>query len=156
MSDNPSAATGTTGTTPEVTARPRRRWLRVVLWLVIFVSGLIAGSGLTLIAVREGVLRAIHHPEEMPAKVAQRLRRPLGLTDEQTEQITQILRRRQKALSGIRRHYQPEVEHQLDLLEAEIGAVLDDRQRETWRRIFESKRRTWTPPMPPEDDAPPP
>ena len=137
---------------PKTPLRPRRRWIRVVLWLVIFGSGLFAGTGLTLIAVRQGALHAIHHPEEMPANLAKRLRRPLRLTDEQTEQVRQILSGRQKALEEIRGRYQPENEQQLDLIEAEIADVLDDQQREIWHRIFDNKRRIWIPPLPADGD----
>jgi hypothetical protein len=114
------------------------------------------GTGLTLMAVRHGMLELIHHPEKMPAKVAQRLRRPLRLNEEQVAQVTQILGKRQVALDEIRVRYQPEIEQQLDLIEAEIAEVLDDGQREIWHRMFENKRRIWIPPLPPagaEDDA---
>jgi hypothetical protein len=128
--------------------RRRRRWLRVVLWLVIFGSGLLVGTGLTLIAVRRGVLQAIHHPEQMPTNVSRRLQRTLDLDNQQTTQIREILRRRQVDLEEIRVRYQPEIEAQLDLIRAEIGQVLDDQQRETWYQIFDNKRRIWIPPLP--------
>jgi hypothetical protein len=128
--------------------RPRRRWLRIVLWLVIFGSGLLVGTGLTLIAVRRGVLQAIHHPEQMPTNVSRRLQRTLDLDDQQTQQVREILRRRQVDLEQIRVRYQPEIEEQLDLIRAEIGEVLDDQQRNAWYRIFDNKRRIWIPPLP--------
>jgi hypothetical protein len=139
--------------TPHQLQRPRRRWLRVILWLVIFGSGLFVGTGLTLMAVRRGMLEAIHHPEKMPANLANRLRRPLRLSDEQAEQVEQILSQRQVALEAIRVRYQPEIEQQLDRIEAEIADVLDEKQREAWYRMFDNKRRIWIPPLPSDGDA---
>ena len=127
---------------------PRRRWLRVVLWLIVFGSGFVAGTGLTLIGIRKGALDAIHHPETMPKKVAQRLRRPLRLSDGQLQQIERILRDRQQALQQIRKRVQPEVETELDVINREISQVLDDRQRGTWQKLFQDLRGTWLPPPP--------
>jgi hypothetical protein len=83
----------------------------------IFLSGLLVGVGITLLAVRQGMLYGIHHPEEMPVRVVARLRRPLSLSDEQADRIESIIRQRQVHLQEIRRRYQPEVE-------AELGADL--------------------------------
>jgi hypothetical protein len=52
-----------------VPRRGWRRWVRPLLWLLIFASGFAAGTGVTLIGVRHAALFAIHHPQEMPARV---------------------------------------------------------------------------------------
>jgi len=135
--------------------RPRRRWLRWLLWTVIFGSGFVAGVGVTLIAVRRGALESIHHPETMPKKIAQRLRRPLELSDEQMRRIEQIVARRQPALLQIRVRFQPEVEAELDGIQREIAQVLDEQQRPRWEQLFDHLRRTWLPPLPPRAPAPP-
>ena len=106
-----STATFPPAATPAPPPRPRRRWLRWLLWLTVFGSGFVAGTGMTLIGVRQGMLTAIHHPETMPKKAAQRLRRPLQLSDEQTQRIEQIIRARQQALNGI----DPETVHTLEI-----------------------------------------
>jgi len=137
---------------PPQPPRRRRRWLRVLLWLIVFGSGFVAGTGMTLIGVRKGLLEAVHHPETMPKKVAQRLRRPLHLSDEQVGRIEQILRDRQQSLQQIRIRVQPEVEAELDVIDREISQVLDDHQRVQWQKLFQQLRSTWLPP-PPVPDA---
>ena len=127
---------------------PRRRWVRLILWCIIFGSGFVAGTGLTLIAVRQGMLQAVHHPEAMPAKLANRLRRPLSLDDRQVDQITGILRQRQRALEQIRGRIQPELIEELDALDEQIAGVLNADQRERWNTLSEKLRATWIPPMP--------
>jgi hypothetical protein len=136
---------------PRMAPAPKRPrgWVRWLVWLLIFGSGLVAGSGITLLAVRSGVLYAIHHPREMPARVAARLRSRLRLDEDQARRVEEILRERQAALEGIRRRTQPQVEAELERIEQQIAEALDTRQREKWHRSFSALRATWLPAMPP-------
>ena len=127
--------------------------MRVLLWTLIFGSGMVVGVGSTLITVRQGALQRIHHPEQMPAMIANRLRRPLGLSPEQQSQIEQILNERQVVLQDIRRRFQPELEAELDVVYQRIGEVLDPQQCEKWDKYFEHARRTWLPALPSESSA---
>ena len=137
--------------TEELAPTPRRRrgWLRLLLYLVIFISGGIVGTGITLMVIRKSALFAVHHPDEMPAIIADRMTRVLDLDDDQKCQILDILRERQEALQDIRRQSQPLVEEQLDLLEEQVAAVLDPEQQEKWRSRIKHIRRTWIPLPPP-------
>ena len=128
----------------------RRRWLRIVLSAVIFVSGAVVGTGATLLVIRHQLLYALYHPDEMPTRVAARLRRALRLSEEQAEQIQTILVQRQQSLQTIRRRVQPEVEAELDQIEQQISAVLNEPQRQSWQQQFAGLRGTWLPPVPAE------
>ena len=140
-----SAAAFPPAATPAPPPRPRRRWLRWLLWLTVFGSGFVAGTGLTLIGVRQGMLNAIHHPETMPKNAAQRLRRPLQLSEDQVQRIEQIVRDRQQSLQQIRIRVQPEVEAELDVIDREIAQVLNETQRVKWQTLFHQLRTTWLP-----------
>jgi hypothetical protein len=129
---------------PEVPKR--RRWLSVLLGIVIFVSGLAVGGGATFIVLRNRVLQAIRHPEAEPARIADTLRHRLDLTPQQTSQVEEIVRAREGALLKIRRDVQPRVVVELDLVEEQVAGVLNDRQREKWHKLFSELRATWLPP----------
>lgn len=134
---------------------PRRRtWLVVVLWLIIFGSGVVVGAGSTLWVVRNRVLYGIQHPERAPAGLARHLQRMLGLDDAQRAQVEQIFERRQKELQKVRRAFQPEVEAQLDQVEQEVSAVLNDVQRAEWQSRFRELRVRWLPALPPALSGP--
>ncbi|MCL4202872.1 MAG: hypothetical protein KJ000_10265 [Pirellulaceae bacterium] len=122
--------------------------MRPLMLAAIFLSGLLVGAGLTLMAVRQGVLYGIHHPEEMPVRVAARLRRPLSLSDQQADRVQAIIRERQSQLQEIRRRFQPEVEAELEQVYQQIREILDDQQRERWDQIYTRLRETWIPPLP--------
>jgi hypothetical protein len=131
-------------------ARPRRRWLSIVLGLVIFASGAVVGGGATvLVAVRQ-VREMITHPERAPDRIVARLHSKLKLNQEQTKKVEQIVKRRQAALMEIRREVQPQVIEQLDLFEQEVADVLQPDQKQRWHALLANLRTQWVPPMPPE------
>ncbi len=137
---------------PLQTVKPRRRWwVSLLLSLLIFGSGLgIGGVGAALI-IRKQLQMLVKHPEEVPAKLTALWKRKLRLTDQQAAQVLGILQQRQRALQEIRSTVQPKVEAELDLLESDMGRVLDDRQFEKWLAVVKEKRQLWTPPMPPKE-----
>ncbi len=138
-----------------LTVVPRRRtWVYVVLWLIIFGSGVVVGAGSTLWVVRNRVLYGIQHPERAPAGLARHLQRMLDLDDAQRAQVEQIFERRQKELQKVRRTFQPEVEAQLDQVEQEVSAVLNDEQRTEWQTRFRELRNRWLPTLPPALSGP--
>lgn len=133
---------------PEQKSHRRQFWKPVLLSLVIFASGAIAGTCATLMLIRNQVHYRIHHPEEMPANVAARLQRKLDLSDEQTEQVLTVLTERQQAILEIRREFQPKLETELDQLEKQVADLLDDSQRTTWQQKFQAMRAEWLPAVP--------
>jgi len=137
-----------TGGSKTVRPRPRRLWIRLVLYVVIFLSGGVVGVGGALFVIRARVLHAVHHPDEMPKLIAKRLQGVLALDDEQTQKIGVVLQERQSALQEIRSRYQPEVEAELEKVDEQISEILDKDQRAEWRERFQVLRETWVPPIP--------
>lgn len=148
MNDTNTRDTNISADQPKRTGR--RTWTRLLLYVVIFVSGGFVGAGVAAMGIRAGVQYVLRHPEEMPEKVAWRLRKSLDLTDVQTKQVEAVLRERQLAIQDIRREAQPKFEAELDLIEHRIADILDGQQRQKWQRVFRRLRRTWMPPLPPE------
>jgi cell division protein FtsB len=130
--------------------RPRRRWVTLLLALMIFVAGFVCGVGLTIVTAVHRLQYAIHHPEDAPARVATTLKRKLGLDEKQRGQIEEIIARRQVDLNAIRREFQPKVVDQLTQIRDEISGVLNETQREHFTKMFDDIRDRWMPPIPPE------
>jgi len=134
---------------PPPSTRSGRWWIAALLGVLIFIAGGILGSGLTLRYLRDRVLYAIHHPQEVPARLSLDLKSRLGLTTEETEKVCQIIASRQLKLQEIRREVQPRVEEELEELRKEISASLTPKQAAKWNAWFEEMRSTWLPPAPP-------
>jgi len=126
----------------------RRIGMKVLLSLVIFGSGAIVGTCATLLLIRHQLHYRIHHPEEMPAKLASRLQWKLDLSDGQTEQVESILNDQQQAIQEIRREFQPRLERQLDQMEEQVGGLLEESQLATWQEWFREMRTRWIPDAP--------
>lgn len=127
----------------------RRRWLTALLMAVIFVSGIVVGVGGAVVVARNQMLFAIHHPEQMPARIAARLARRLHLNGQQAEEVETIIRARQTRLQAIRSEVQPRVMGELAGLEKEIADVLDEGQKAQWHAGCEQQRRLWVPALAP-------
>jgi hypothetical protein len=132
--------------------RRRRPWRSFLLGLIILFCGMLIGAGITVIILQKVVLYAIHHPEEVPNRLTERLRNKLSLTDEQTKKVKAILIERQKAFVALRRAIRPKMERELEQLREDVAAVLDENQARKWRKRFDRLRRQWMLPQPPKDD----
>lgn len=128
--------------------RPRRR-IRIFLALLIFFGGMVCGAGLTVIIAVHRISSAIHHPEEVPARLTRYLTRRLDLSADQSEKVESLIAARQAHLQSIRRDVQPRVRMELDGLRQEIGDVLRPDQKAKWDNIFDEAIDRWMPPPPP-------
>ena len=137
----------TTTSTHLPVTRPRT-WVRVLLMLAIFASGFVVGAYATGVFIRGKVIESIKSPESVPPRIAARLRRMLGLSAEQTDEVTAIIEKRRLAIQSIRREFQPQIEEQLDEAQSEIAEVLNTEQRERWQRHITEMRSIWLPPLP--------
>lgn len=140
---SPASSTG------DSTRPRRRRWVSILLSLLLLVSGMVIGSGATLIVAHNIIQHRARHPEELPGRAVARLRRPLNLSDNQAVQIRTILRERLGKLQAMRRQWQPLLETELDGIEKDVAAALSLEQAEIWHRIAREKRHQWLPPLPP-------
>ena len=123
--------------------RPPRRRRFWVLWLAIFLSGALIGTGVTLATLRHVVLSTVQHPERLPRRIASWLRGPLHLSIEQQQAVEAVFRERQHAIWAIRRQAQPGVEAELNRLREEVAAVLNAEQASKWAERFNRLRARW-------------
>lgn len=139
----------TKGPAPLPRPKRRRRWVTVLLALVIFGAGFVGGGGTAVLVIVRRVQHTLRHPGEAPRRITRRLQRRLKLTDEQAEKVLAVVTRRQQALLAIRREVQPRVLTEIEGAYADVADLLDDAQRDRWRRIYDSLRSQWLPPLPP-------
>jgi Spy/CpxP family protein refolding chaperone len=113
------------------------------LGIVILICGALIGAGVTAHVFWERFLHAAHSPEDAPARIVERMAGRLDLTDEQVEQIEQIVAERREALLDIRRETQPRVGAEIEGMRLEVAAVLTPEQATRWNERMESLKERW-------------
>ena len=72
---------------PPRACRAPRRWVTVLLVLLVFFAGAGFGGGMTVAIAVHHIRHVLQHPDEAPGRIAKELRRKLGLDNEQTRQV---------------------------------------------------------------------
>ena len=127
--------------------RPRRRWVwPVLLALVIFVSGVLVGGGLTFKIITSGFKRSFQDPEVSAERITNRMKKRLDLTEEQVVQVRRIILERQKAFQSMRKQVRPQLEAQIEKTRRELAAVLTPDQARKWEKRFSHFLKFWLPP----------
>jgi len=108
---------GNAGVLPAPRPPKRRRWPTVLLACVVFFAGMGFGSALTVIIVLRRVQYAVNHPEQVPPRLVNNLKRRLNLNESQTQAVQRILADRQKTMTATRAE-------ELEKVRQEVSAVL--------------------------------
>lgn len=85
------------------------------------------------------------HPEVLPVEITDTLTRRLKLTAEQSEEVLNVITYRHGRIEEVREESSPEIHSEFDLLEEEVAAVLNDRQKQRWLRTTEWVRKSFLP-----------
>lgn len=137
--------------TPVIDKQPkhkRRLWLRILLAVLILLSGIIIGAGGTAIAVRRTVQVIVEHPEDIPEMMTSNMKRQLKLSEEQAKKIQAILDIRITNVRNIMKEVRPLLHREIDTMHDEIVKILDKNQKEKWEKRFRRFHRL----LPPADE----
>jgi len=127
-------------------AAPRRRtWLTLLLCTLVFGGGAGVGAGAAVAYVGGKVRDAVQHPEDAPARIAQRLQRRLDLDDAQATRVQAALARHHGELLDARADFLERSAPILDRMEDDVAAELPAAQAEGWRGQFRRLRDEWSP-----------
>ncbi len=127
-------------------APTRRRWLTALLVAVVFVSGLVVGSGLTFKYIDYRRQRYLAHPEQASKRFAEQISKRLDLDRDQARRVQAIIEEYWPVFQETRRNVYPAFKDMLDSLEAEVTSVLHDKQVAKWHEYIARIRQAWNPP----------
>jgi hypothetical protein len=101
--------------------------------MLILVSGIIIGSGVTLMTAEQFRKKPVPPgPEYMSGRMIERITRELHLSPEQQEQLDPIVKQHMQAIDKIREAVRPQIADELKQMNDEIMAVLDEGQKQIW------------------------
>jgi len=112
-------------------------WKIILALFLIFICGIVIGTGGTLIIERAIIKRSIENPQRAKLMLVHRFARQYNLTKEQKESIAMIIADEASKLAEIRMSVAPEVESVLNDAQKRIGAELDESQRQKFERGFD-------------------
>jgi hypothetical protein len=130
---------------PVTPPRRSRPWLTVLLCILIFLAGSVAGAGAMAVHATRRFREAVRHPEVIPERIVARLRRPLDLDPQQALQIQAILVRRQASLLEARAEALQRARPDFEGIEADIAAMLRPEQVDIWHKLYRKFLDDWVP-----------
>ena len=122
---------------------PGRGRVSLLLVIVIFVSGGLVGAGLAVIFQPQKALRVRKSPGEIRDRLTRKIAEGIGLSDQQSEQVRQIVDERMKDLQELRLELQPRMKRQAGVLHKKVAALLDDQQRPKWDKLYAELHQKW-------------
>ncbi|MDP7162389.1 MAG: hypothetical protein QF577_10375 [Phycisphaerae bacterium] len=117
--------------------------MSLLLVTVIFVSGGLVGAGLAVIFQPQKALRGRKSPQEIRDLMTRKIADRIGLSDQQTQQVRQIMEERMKELQKLRLEIQPRMKEQAGVLHKKVSALLDNGQRPKWEKLYAEFHRKW-------------
>jgi hypothetical protein len=119
----------------------RHRGMFMGLLAAVFVSGGVVGGGLGMMFTQQQFSDCLRHPERMPERMMGMFRSELKLTDEQTKQVEEIVRRHHEQIEALRAEIRPRFSAEFNAIHTEVSAVLSETQRTTWNEMRERFRK---------------
>ena len=116
------------------------KWKLIVGFILVFVAGGISGAFLGGLYARH-LFFEFHHPEQIGARMKERLRTELNLTPEQLAKISPIIDKTAVQLREIRRETAGRVHVTIAEAHRQMAANLTDEQRQKLQQIEERHHR---------------
>ena len=117
-----------------------KNWKSILLLMLVFCAGIVAGVVGTRVVVRQAVQQAIVHPERMQVSMERNLTRKLQLDNDQQAKLHVILTDTRHQLADLRKQFQPQTATILHDTDQKISLLLTPEQQTRYDKIKES---TW-------------
>ncbi|MCI0500042.1 MAG: hypothetical protein L0Y36_10280 [Planctomycetales bacterium] len=102
--------------------------------ILILVSGIVIGSGITLMVMPQQTSPDLPPmPEFVSERMVGRMMQELHLSPQQQEQLKPIITKRMSAIDAIRTEAQPKIRQEIEAMNEEILAILDNAQKQLWQ-----------------------
>ena len=119
----------------------------VLFSILILVSGIFIGSGITLIISKQIKPKNPPGPEYISKRFLDHMIRELQLSDQQQAQIKPIVQKHMKAMETIRNDARPKISDELQQMNEDILAVLGEPQKQLWQDRIHRMQKHFSPGM---------
>lgn len=118
--------------------RRARKWPMMLAMLIVFISGGVIGSGLTILLCPGGDSSVGRHrtAAKRAAEYADFYAAEFDLSDEQKAAAREIM---EDCITRFREDFRPQMRRVIDKLRADMAAILDDDQKAAWDAYCEKR-----------------
>jgi len=113
----------------------------VLLLLIVFLAGMVAGASVSLTVAPEMLMRRITRVGVRGPDATERLVRELGLRPDQEEQVRAVISGHMAAMRKIMSETRPKLTEEMKRMDQEVRVLLDAGQQERWQRCNEQLKR---------------
>ena len=112
--------------------------------LLTLLSGIVIGAGVTLIIVGPPQQEpAPPGPEYFSRRFVGHMTRELGLTVEQQQAIRNAVETHMKIIDQYREEARPKIRQEIDTMNEEILALMDENQQQQWKENIDRMQQWW-------------
>ncbi len=115
-------------------SRSRQILVQIIVGSIILVSGIIIGSGGTILLAKHKVIWISHRHKADPASIAKKISSRYGLDDRQTRQVEDIFREGFQRKELIYKQMSAKMDARRQVLVAKMKEVLSPAQFEKWHK----------------------
>jgi hypothetical protein len=120
---------------------PRRSWLKtVLLGTVVLVSGMVIGSGLTIIGIRQWAQEMRQRPDMFSNRILARMEQDLKLTKDQKTELGKIFKDTRAELDEMRKQHRVQAQAFFRDFHDQVARVLTPDQQKEWEAWWKKAR----------------
>lgn len=120
---------------------PRRSWIKTIaLGSVLLFSGMIIGSGLTVIGIRRWADEMRQRPDMFSNRILSRMEQDLKLTKDQKSEVGKIFKDAREELDEVRGQHRAQAQAFFRDFHDEIARVLTPNQQKEWETWWKRVR----------------
>ncbi len=118
--------------------RRKQIYLQIIVGIIILSCGIVIGSGAAVLHLKDRMI--MRGPRPSLNSIVEDIRARYNLTEEQTAQAEDILRKRQDTMHTLFGEFREKMEAEFQELSLEMKEVLSPEQYERWERDFTTRR----------------
>jgi len=132
----------TTSGAPQITLPVPRpsRVKPVLLGAVLLISGIVIGSGLTLIGLKRRADEFRSRPDMFSNRILSKMETDLNLTKEQKSELSKIFKAAREDLDNVRRQHRAQAQGFFREFHDDVANVLTVKQQEEWEEWWKRAR----------------
>lgn len=112
---------------------PRRSWIKTVaLGIVLLTSGMVIGSGVTVMGIRRWANEMRDRPDMFSDRILARMQNDLKLTKDQKGEIEKIFKQAREELDEVRQRHRAQGQAYFKEIHDKVAQVLTPSQQQDW------------------------